>query len=94
MPTAPKFPQIPIPDGSPESMLQAMVSVIQTLQTLTTSGPKSQSGAQTDRNMAHTFVQDTQPTAINPGDFWLCQKPKVSLSCWTGDRWSHLIDAS
>lgn len=90
---APKFPSIPTPEATLDSLQRSMTAVTSTLAMLTGQDPKSQSGAQASRNMAHTFVQDTQPTAINPGDFWLCQNPKISLSCWTGDRWTHLLDA-
>lgn len=93
MPSAPKFPQIPMPDATNESMQRALSAVISTLSMLTGTDPKSQSGTQANANSVHTFVQDTMPTALNPGDFWLTQSPKVTLSCWTGDRWSHLLDA-
>jgi hypothetical protein len=87
MPSVPKFPEIPTPVATPDSLLRSMTAVISTLQMLTGTGPVSQSGAQTNRNMTHTFVQDTQPTAINPGDLWVCKSPKTSLSCWDGATW-------
>jgi hypothetical protein len=93
MATAPKFTQIPMPTADPQSMLRSLQAVISTLQMMTSQGPKSQSGAQTNRNMAHTFIQDNQPTAINPGDFWFCQNPKASLSCWDGTTWTLLVTA-
>jgi hypothetical protein len=89
----PRFPVIPIPEATPASLQRAMSAVIQTLTMLTGSDPKSRSGDKADRQMAHVFIQSTQPEALNPGDFWLCQQPKVSLSVWNGAQWVHLVDA-
>ena len=93
MPQVPRFPNIPSTDGTSESFQKAIIAITQTLAMLTGTDPKSQTGAKADRNMVHTFVQDTPPEALNLGDFWLCKNSKITLSCWDGSRWVHLLDA-
>lgn len=80
----PKFPQIPKPEASVDSLLRAMQPVISTLQMITGTEAKSRSGDKADRHMAHVFVQNTPPTALNVGDIWINDGKG---SYWDGTAW-------
>jgi len=85
----PNFPSITLSDSSNESLQKAMVQVITTLQMLTSPGAKTRDGQQPDRNMQHTFFQNTEPTAYNKGDYWMAPK---NFNVWTGERWQKICD--
>lgn len=84
---APSFPQIPIPDASVDGLLRSMRAVISTLQLITGTEQKSRDGTKAGRNMAHVFLDNDEPTALNDGDLWLRQGSTITLNVWNGTRW-------
>ena len=83
----PKFPTIPVPDGSVDGLQQAMVAVIQIIHQITGMSAKNRAGETAGRHMTRTFIQDDAPDAFNKGDLWLCTVVPTSFNVWDGNQW-------
>lgn len=84
---APVFPSIPQPDAEVKSLQKSVEALKRVVEMLTNTDSRSVDGSSSNRFAAHTFVQRTQPTAINTGDFWLCTAGTASFNIWDGTNW-------
>jgi hypothetical protein len=81
----PDFPTIPFPEENLGSLKGTCLALKQAVETLM--------GTRGDRPVTRVFVQDTTPTALAKGDFWVKQQPAAVLSYWNGDAWIILANA-
>jgi hypothetical protein len=85
MPESPKFPSIPVPTADPNSLLECVLVIKQTLETLT--GADGQ-----EKFASHVFMDHEPPEAIHKGDIWLYEGERFSLNIWNGERWILIVD--
>ena len=86
MPTVPEFPSIPVPTNDPNSLLEAILALKQSVEMLTGQDVAG------DKFAPHVFVQTEQPQARHVGDLWLCTGRIYSFNVWDGSYWLKIGD--
>jgi hypothetical protein len=83
----PTFPTIPVPDLTPNGMLNTLLALKKCVEMLTGVDLASQSGNRANRFAPHVFIQNDPPTPYLPGDMWVATGTQTTFSIWDGTQW-------